>query len=73
MGVILEVIGALFLLCVVVAAFEGLWQVWILFGLVALAAGNSRPAAALSGVCRSTREGCVHGVLLLAHSVSSGP
>ena len=38
MGVILEVIGALFLLSVVVAAFEGLWQVWILLGLVALAA-----------------------------------
>lgn len=37
MGVILEVIGALFLLFVVVAAFEGLWQVWILLGLVALA------------------------------------
>jgi hypothetical protein len=36
-GVILEVIGALFLLFVVVAAFEGLWQVWILLGLVALA------------------------------------
>ena len=38
MGVILEVIGALFLLCVVIAAFQGLWQVWILFGLVAVAA-----------------------------------
>jgi hypothetical protein len=38
-GVVLEVIGGLFLLCVVIAAFEGLWQVWILFGLVALAAG----------------------------------
>ena len=38
MGVILEVIGALFLLFVVVAAFEGLWQVWILLGLVTLAA-----------------------------------
>jgi len=38
-GVVLEVIGALFLLCVVVAAFEGLWQVWVLFGLVALGAG----------------------------------
>jgi len=37
-GVILEVIGALFLLFVVVAAFEGLWQVWILLGLVTLAA-----------------------------------
>jgi hypothetical protein len=37
-GVILEVIGALFLLFVVVAAFDGLWQVWILLGLVALAA-----------------------------------
>ena len=37
MGVILEVIGAIFLLFVVVAAFEGLWQVWILLGLVALA------------------------------------
>jgi hypothetical protein len=36
-GVILEVIGALFLVFVVVAAFEGLWQVWILLGLVALA------------------------------------
>jgi hypothetical protein len=36
-GVILEVIGAVFLLFVVVAAFEGLWQVWILLGLVALA------------------------------------
>ena len=39
MGVILEVIGALFLLCVAIAAFQGLWQVWILFGLVAVAAG----------------------------------
>jgi hypothetical protein len=38
-GVVLEVIGALFLLCVVIAAFEGLWQVWILFGLVAVAVG----------------------------------
>jgi hypothetical protein len=38
-SVVLEVIGGLFLLCVVIAAFEGLWQVWILFGLVALAAG----------------------------------
>jgi hypothetical protein len=37
-GVILEVIGGLFLLCVVIAAFEGLWQVWILLGLVAVAA-----------------------------------
>ena len=37
MGVILEVIGALFLLCVVIAAFQGLWQVWILAGLVAVA------------------------------------
>lgn len=37
MGVILEVMGAVFLLFVVVAAFEGLWQVWILLGLVALA------------------------------------
>jgi hypothetical protein len=37
-GVILEVMGAVFLLFVVVAAFEGLWQVWILLGLVALAA-----------------------------------
>ena len=37
MGVLLEVIGAIFLLFVVVAAFEGLWQVWILLGLVALA------------------------------------
>jgi hypothetical protein len=36
-GVVLEVIGALFLLCVVIAAFEGLWQVWILLGLVAVA------------------------------------
>jgi hypothetical protein len=36
-GVILEVIGGLFLLCVVIAAFEGLWQVWILLGLVAVA------------------------------------
>jgi hypothetical protein len=36
-GVILEVIGALFLLCVVIAAFQGLWFVWILFGLVAIA------------------------------------
>jgi hypothetical protein len=36
-GVILEVMGAVFLLFVVVAAFEGLWQVWILLGLVALA------------------------------------
>jgi hypothetical protein len=36
--VILEVIGGLFLLCVVIAAFEGLWQVWILLGLVAVAA-----------------------------------
>ena len=35
---ILEVIGGLFLLCVVVAAFEGLWQVWILLGLVVVAA-----------------------------------
>lgn len=38
MGVILEVIGGLFLLCVVIAAFQGLWQVWILLGLVAVAA-----------------------------------
>ena len=38
MGVILEVIGGLFLLFIVVAAFEGLWQVWILLGLVAIAA-----------------------------------
>lgn len=38
MGVILEVIGAVFLLFVVIAAFEGLWQVWILLGLVAVAA-----------------------------------
>jgi hypothetical protein len=37
-GVILEVIGGLFLLCVVIAAFQGLWQVWILLGLVAVAA-----------------------------------
>lgn len=37
MGVILEVIGALFLLFVVIAAFEGLWQAWIPIGLVALA------------------------------------
>jgi len=36
--VIFEVIGGLFLLCVVVAAFEGLWQVWILLGLVVVAA-----------------------------------
>ena len=38
MGVVLEVIGGLFLLFIVVAAFEGLWQVWILLGLVAIAA-----------------------------------
>ncbi len=38
MGVILEVIGGIFLLFVVIAAFEGLWQVWILLGLVAVAA-----------------------------------
>jgi hypothetical protein len=37
-GVVLEVIGGLFLLCVVIAAFEGLWQVWILLGLVAVGA-----------------------------------
>jgi hypothetical protein len=37
-SVVLEVIGGLFLLCVVVAAFEGLWQVWVLLGLVAVAA-----------------------------------
>ena len=37
MDTILEVIGGLFLLFVVVAAFEGLWQVWILIGLVAVA------------------------------------
>jgi hypothetical protein len=36
-SVVLEVIGAIFLLFVVIAAFEGLWQVWILFGLVAVA------------------------------------
>jgi hypothetical protein len=36
-GIILEVIGAVFLLFVVVAAVEGLWQVWILLGLVAVA------------------------------------
>ena len=38
MSVILEVIGGIFLLFLVVAAFEGLWQVWILLGLVAVAA-----------------------------------
>lgn len=38
MGVILEVIGGIFLLFVIIAAFEGLWQVWILLGLVAVAA-----------------------------------
>ena len=38
MGFILEVIGGIFLLFVVIAAFEGLWQVWILLGLVAVAA-----------------------------------
>ena len=37
MGDVQEVNGALFQLCVVVAAFEGLWQVWILYGLVAIA------------------------------------
>jgi hypothetical protein len=37
-SVILEVIGGIFLLFLVVAAFEGLWQVWILLGLVAVAA-----------------------------------
>jgi hypothetical protein len=37
MSVILEVIGAIFLLFVVIAAFQGLWQVWILLGLVAVA------------------------------------
>jgi hypothetical protein len=37
-SVVLEVIGGLFLLCVVIAAFEGLWQVWILLGIVAVAA-----------------------------------
>jgi hypothetical protein len=37
-SVVLEVIGGLFLLCVVIAAFEGLWQVWVLLGLVAVAA-----------------------------------
>ncbi|MFL5892348.1 MAG: hypothetical protein ACJ75I_06345 [Solirubrobacterales bacterium] len=37
MSVVLEVIGALFLLFIVTAAFQGLWQVWILLGLVALA------------------------------------
>jgi hypothetical protein len=37
-SVILEVIGGIFLLFIVIAAFEGLWQVWILLGLVALAA-----------------------------------
>jgi len=37
-GFILEVIGGIFLLFVVIAAFEGLWQVWILLGLVAVAA-----------------------------------
>jgi hypothetical protein len=37
-SVILEVIGGIFLLFIVVAAFEGLWQVWILLGLVAVAA-----------------------------------
>jgi len=36
-GVILELIGGIFLLFIVIAAFEGLWQVWILLGLVALA------------------------------------
>jgi hypothetical protein len=36
-SVVLEVIGALFLLFIVIAAFQGLWQVWILLGLVALA------------------------------------
>ena len=38
MSVILEVIGGIFLLFIVVAVFEGLWQVWILLGLVAVAA-----------------------------------
>ena len=38
MSVILEVIGGIFLLFIVIAAFEGLWQVWILLGLVAMAA-----------------------------------
>ena len=38
MSVVLEAIGAVFLLFVVIAAFEGLWQVWILLGVVALAA-----------------------------------
>jgi len=37
-SVILEVIGGIFLLFIVIAAFEGLWQVWILLGLVAMAA-----------------------------------
>ena len=37
MSVILEVIGGIFLLFIVVAVFEGLWQVWILLGLVAVA------------------------------------
>ena len=37
MSVVLEVIGAIFLLFIVIAAFQGLWQVWILLGLVALA------------------------------------
>jgi len=37
-SVILEVIGGIFLLFIVVAVFEGLWQVWILLGLVAVAA-----------------------------------
>lgn len=37
MSVVLEVIGALFLLFIVIAAFQGLWQVWILLGLVAVA------------------------------------
>jgi hypothetical protein len=36
-SVVLEVIGAIFLLFIVIAAFQGLWQVWILLGLVALA------------------------------------
>jgi len=36
-SVVLEVIGALFLLFIVIAAFQGLWQVWILLGLVAVA------------------------------------
>jgi hypothetical protein len=36
-GVVLEIIGGLFLLAVVVAAIEGLWLAWVFVGVAVVA------------------------------------